>query len=71
MKYTLRTKGVNKLCIADFTLFMIKGLFDFTILLAKVFEVFKYIRKVFNYKYKYIVFKLKIQLQIQLLKFCI
>ena len=26
-------KGVNKLCIADLTLFMIKGLFNFTILL--------------------------------------
>ena len=30
--YIVRTECVNKLCIADFTLFMIKGLFDFTIL---------------------------------------
>ena len=36
VKYTLENSedhNVNKLCIADFTLFMIKGLFDFTILL--------------------------------------
>ena len=31
--FVVWTKGVDKLCIADLTLFMIKGSFDFTILL--------------------------------------
>ena len=47
------TKGVNKLYIADFTLFMINGSFDFS---KSICKLKKYVRKVFNYKFKYIQF---------------